>query len=171
MSLNFFGTDCAQVFNFTPCPNVRNTHGVQWGILYICCFSNKTTVGLEERDSMCHLVYPQTAASRRGSYRKSPLIWQSPRRVASLSASFRETVGISGTPLDPSDASSRRAISTPLCAEPWASAVFRNQSNFLLAEQSCSRADSCSTLRTNFSVRIQGAETHGDSSGATELGP
>eukprot|EP01043_Picozoa_sp_COSAG02_P006668 COSAG02_NODE_192_length_29942_cov_34.627228_17_plen_131_part_00 len=27
MSLNFFGTDCAQVFNFPSCPNVRNTHG------------------------------------------------------------------------------------------------------------------------------------------------
>eukprot|EP01043_Picozoa_sp_COSAG02_P001282 COSAG02_NODE_26_length_51927_cov_61.213881_47_plen_196_part_00 len=27
LSLNFFGTDCAQVFNFTSCPNVRNTHG------------------------------------------------------------------------------------------------------------------------------------------------
>ena len=27
MSLNFFGTDCAQVLNFPPCPNVRNTHG------------------------------------------------------------------------------------------------------------------------------------------------
>eukprot|EP01043_Picozoa_sp_COSAG02_P017091 COSAG02_NODE_768_length_17375_cov_52.865015_7_plen_140_part_00 len=27
LSLNFFGTDCAQVFNFPSCPNVRNTHG------------------------------------------------------------------------------------------------------------------------------------------------
>ena len=27
LSLNFFGTDCAQVFNFLSCPNVRNTHG------------------------------------------------------------------------------------------------------------------------------------------------
>eukprot|EP01043_Picozoa_sp_COSAG02_P013930 COSAG02_NODE_565_length_20246_cov_13.930163_5_plen_91_part_00 len=27
MSLNFFGTYCAQVFNFPSCPNVRNTHG------------------------------------------------------------------------------------------------------------------------------------------------
>ena len=24
---DFFGTDCAQVFNFPSCPNVRNTHG------------------------------------------------------------------------------------------------------------------------------------------------
>eukprot|EP01043_Picozoa_sp_COSAG02_P038788 COSAG02_NODE_3017_length_7545_cov_4.558286_2_plen_190_part_00 len=27
MSLNFFGTDCAQVSNFPSCPNVLNTHG------------------------------------------------------------------------------------------------------------------------------------------------
>ena len=27
LSLNFFGTDCAQVFDFSSCPNVRNTHG------------------------------------------------------------------------------------------------------------------------------------------------
>eukprot|EP01043_Picozoa_sp_COSAG02_P057004 COSAG02_NODE_6849_length_3328_cov_35.645401_1_plen_135_part_10 len=27
LSLNFFGTDCAQVFNFRACPNVRNPHG------------------------------------------------------------------------------------------------------------------------------------------------
>eukprot|EP01043_Picozoa_sp_COSAG02_P027214 COSAG02_NODE_1595_length_11773_cov_5.122739_8_plen_114_part_00 len=27
LSLNFFGTDCAQVFNFLSCPKVRNTHG------------------------------------------------------------------------------------------------------------------------------------------------
>eukprot|EP01043_Picozoa_sp_COSAG02_P007992 COSAG02_NODE_248_length_27133_cov_45.131723_10_plen_83_part_00 len=27
LSLNFFGTDCAQVFNFPSCPNARNTHG------------------------------------------------------------------------------------------------------------------------------------------------
>eukprot|EP01043_Picozoa_sp_COSAG02_P060238 COSAG02_NODE_7829_length_2831_cov_1.499268_2_plen_200_part_00 len=27
LSLNFFGTDCAQAFNFPSCPNVRNTHG------------------------------------------------------------------------------------------------------------------------------------------------
>eukprot|EP01043_Picozoa_sp_COSAG02_P041282 COSAG02_NODE_3409_length_6790_cov_149.811239_3_plen_87_part_00 len=27
MSLNFFGTDCAQVLNFLSCPNVRNPHG------------------------------------------------------------------------------------------------------------------------------------------------
>eukprot|EP01043_Picozoa_sp_COSAG02_P023774 COSAG02_NODE_1279_length_13487_cov_7.611696_5_plen_256_part_00 len=27
LSLNFFGTDCAQVFDFSSCPNVRNMHG------------------------------------------------------------------------------------------------------------------------------------------------
>eukprot|EP01043_Picozoa_sp_COSAG02_P022066 COSAG02_NODE_1136_length_14337_cov_50.495505_2_plen_107_part_00 len=27
LSLNFFGTDCAQALNFPSCPNVRNTHG------------------------------------------------------------------------------------------------------------------------------------------------
>eukprot|EP01043_Picozoa_sp_COSAG02_P023349 COSAG02_NODE_1244_length_13677_cov_50.752246_7_plen_126_part_00 len=27
LSLNFFGTDCAQVANFLSCPSVRNTHG------------------------------------------------------------------------------------------------------------------------------------------------
>eukprot|EP01043_Picozoa_sp_COSAG02_P018956 COSAG02_NODE_899_length_16096_cov_19.762956_3_plen_87_part_00 len=27
MPLNFFGTDCAQVFTFPSCPNVRNPHG------------------------------------------------------------------------------------------------------------------------------------------------
>eukprot|EP01043_Picozoa_sp_COSAG02_P012455 COSAG02_NODE_480_length_21469_cov_13.479551_13_plen_125_part_00 len=27
LSLNFFGTDCPQVFNSLSCPNVRNTHG------------------------------------------------------------------------------------------------------------------------------------------------
>eukprot|EP01043_Picozoa_sp_COSAG02_P011617 COSAG02_NODE_431_length_22447_cov_7.487202_3_plen_154_part_00 len=47
LSLNFFGTDCAQVFNFPSCPNVRNTHGsvgstvlqFRCGVLRFCEFA------------------------------------------------------------------------------------------------------------------------------------
>eukprot|EP01043_Picozoa_sp_COSAG02_P034960 COSAG02_NODE_2475_length_8735_cov_5.368110_5_plen_95_part_00 len=35
LSLNFFGTDCAQVLNFRSCPNVRNTHGSVGKIFFL----------------------------------------------------------------------------------------------------------------------------------------